>query len=95
MKDLKNWAIAILGIVCLGLYWSAQHKQDQLNTLERDWNMLYTQSSEVVSAADSVLNEVEDYIWDKYDECLGDTIWEGDCWDNYMVAREVIVSRTR
>ena len=95
MDNFKNWVIAILGIVCLGLYWSAQHKQDQLNSINNDWNMLLTQSKEVVAAADSVLYEVEDYIWDKYDECLGDTIWEGDYWDNYMVAREMIVSRTR
>lgn len=93
MNKIKNWVIVILGITCLGLYWSAQHKQDQLNESNRQWRMLLTESREFVAAADSVLYEVEDYIWDKYDECLGDTIWEGDCWDNYMVARGMIVSR--
>lgn len=93
MKDLKNWAIAILGIVCLGLYWLAQHKQDQLYTVEQTAIQMRIEYGMYVHATEALLDEVCDYVEDKYEEYLPDTIWEGDLYDEYAFAYELVKSK--
>lgn len=90
MKDLKNWAIAILGIVCLGLVWSNKHKDAQIETLKQCSVYEVADYNHYVEATEALINEVCDYVEDKYGEYLPDTIWEGDIYDEYAVAYQQI-----
>ena len=93
MDNVKNWVITILGIVCLGLYWSAQHKSDQLWTVEQTSAQMMFEYDMYVRATEALLDETCDYVEERYEDFLPDTLWEGDAYDNYATAYQLIKSR--
>lgn len=93
MKDLKNWAIVILGIICLGLYWKAQSLSDKLYTVEHASIQESIEYKMYVDATEALIDEVCDYVEEKYEEYLPDTLWEGDIYDEYTVAYQLIKSK--
>lgn len=93
MSSLKNWAIAILGVACFGLYWKAQSLSDQLYTVEQASIQESIEYRMYMDATEAVLDEVCDYVDEKYEEYLPDTIWEGDVYDEYATAYQLIKIR--
>lgn len=93
MKDLKNWAIAILGIICLGLYWKAQSLSDQLYTVEQASIQESIEYRMYMDAAENLLDETVDYVEERYEDFLPDTLWEGDAYDEYATAYQLIKVR--
>jgi len=84
MKKIMTIAIAVLGIACATLITRnvMLHKELKENVAKTE---------RLIIATENVFNEVETYIWTKYGEELGDTIWEGDIYDEWYGVYEAIV----
>ena len=93
MNSFKNWLIVILGIACLGLYWLAQHKNNQLYTVEQCSIQDSIEFMTYFNAVENLLDETCDYVEERYEDYLPDTLWEGDAYDEYAQAFQLIKSR--
>lgn len=80
MANIKNWAIAILGIVCIALVWQNKSQKNEINAL----NNTIIAADVALDCANIALDEVCDYVEDRYGEYLPDTLWEGDAYDDFM-----------
>ena len=80
MNNIKNWVIVILGIIIIILSWRIKQQQTFINSID-------TTDIDYYNATEAVIDEVCDYVEEKYGEYLPDTLWEGDIYDNYMSVR--------
>lgn len=80
MVNIKNWAIAILGIVCIALVWQNKSQKNEIQALT---NTIIA-ADVALDAANVLLDETCDYVEERYEDFLPDTLWEGDAYDDYM-----------
>ena len=80
MNNIKNWAIAILGIVCIALVWQNKSQKNEINAL----NNTIIAANAALHSANVLLDETCDYVEERYEDYLPDTLWEGDAYDEYM-----------
>ena len=86
MNTVKNWAIVILGITCLCLYWNGRQKDEIIKTC--DQTLFRYRSYEL--AVEEVLDDTCRYIEDKYNEYLPDTLWENDIYAEYSETQSLL-----
>ena len=80
MNNIKNWVIVVLGIIIIILSWRIKQQQIFISSID-------TTDIDYYNATEAVIDEVCDYVEEKYGEYLPDTLWEGDIYDNYMSVR--------
>lgn len=81
---MKNLIIAILGILCLSLYWSNRQKAAQIYINEDAATYEILEYKDFVNAADSLWEMTCGYVNNKYGEDLVDSFCDKDIYARYL-----------